>query len=59
MAYVLIEKDYDTEYPHWVNVAGEDGKTIVFAGLQELREWVSANRVYADSVRSVEVPDNY
>jgi hypothetical protein len=59
MAYVLIEKDYDTEYPHWVNVADESGKELVFAGLDELREWVSVNRVHADSVRSVEVPENY
>lgn len=59
MAFVLIEKDYDTEYPYWVNVSDESGNELVFASLEDVRAWVSVNRVHADSVRSVEVPEDY
>ena len=60
MAYVLIENDYDADIDNaWKNVVDEFGRDLVFASLDELREWVSVNRKYPDSVRSIEVSDDY
>lgn len=60
MAYVLIEKDHNADADNvWKNISDESGKELVFASLEDVRAWVSANRVYADSVRSVEVPEDY
>lgn len=60
MAYVLIEKDYDSDVDNaWKNVVDESGRELVFASLDELRSWVSVNREFPDSVRSLEVPDDY
>ena len=35
------------------------GNELVFATKAEMQEWVLANRTYPDSVRVIEVPDNY
>jgi hypothetical protein len=60
MAYVLIEKDFDAEVDNaWKNVVDETGKELVFQTKAEMQAWVLENRTYPDSVRSVEVPDNY
>jgi hypothetical protein len=60
MAYTLIEKDHDSLLDNaWNGVFDESGNELVFASLDELRSWVSVNREFPDSVRIVEVPEDY